>query len=181
MARDLRGLRQRVQLGQSPGLRVADHAGELELVLLPVDVGDLVLGVEGVEREGLRDRALGEFRGEPRLAEDQRLRAVVPARHGGEQLLHALSSVSLQPESIVSAPSDSPCRRNNRRSTERHELGRERREARFHGALFHVALLARPVIIVGKVRGTRMTIAMWTSTMEHHQRHREEVQQARAS
>src|ERR1700704_4077693 len=61
MPRNLRDLRQRVELGQPPGLGVADHAAELELVVGAVDEPYFALAVVAVERERLGDPALGEL------------------------------------------------------------------------------------------------------------------------
>src|SRR3954462_1837424 len=58
VARDLRNLRQRVQVGERPGLAVAHHAGQLELVARAVDLAHLFLGVVAVVRERARDAAL---------------------------------------------------------------------------------------------------------------------------
>src|SRR6267142_1696563 len=165
VARDLRGLRQRVELGQRPGLLVADHAGELELVALAVDLRDLVFGIERVEREGFGDCALRVFRGELHLAEYQPLSAVVPARHARQHPLHALVVGQVaarkhreRAERQALPEEQAPLDRAN-------ELRRLRRATRLHVASFHEALLARPVIMVGKVRGTSITMTMWTSTI----------------
>src|SRR5262249_29209042 len=165
VARDLRGLGERVQLGQGPGLLVADHAGELERVGLAVDVSDLVLGVERVEREGLGDRALRKFRGEPGLAEHQPLRTVVPARHAREQPLHALVVGQVASREHRERAEREALPQEQAPLDRADELGRLRREAGFHGALLHPALLVPPVSSVGKVRGTRITMTTWTSTM----------------
>src|SRR5207302_9767708 len=62
--RDLRYLRQRVELGKPPGLRVADHAAELEPVVGAVDDWYFALAVVTVERERPSDPALRKFGGQ---------------------------------------------------------------------------------------------------------------------
>src|SRR2546427_4587355 len=89
--RDLRDLRQRVELGQPPGLGVADHAAELELVVGAVDDAHFALAVVAVERERLGDPALREFgRQAPRLEEPAQ-HADIPAPHRPASVPHPLS------------------------------------------------------------------------------------------
>ncbi len=165
VARNLGSLRQGVELGQRPGLLVANKALELQLVVLAVHQRDLFHAVEGVEGEGLGDRALGKFRRELVRVEEPALRAVVPARHPGEQSLHALV--------VGEVAAREHCERSQRQSLPEEEAPLDAvdefsgmpGQTRFHGAFFHVGLLARPVNIVGKVRGTRITMAIWINTM----------------
>src|SRR6266853_1223227 len=152
-------------LGLRPRLLLADKAGELELVARPVHVLDLIHAVKGVEGEGLGDRALREFGRELVRIEEPALSSVVPARHPAEQFLHALV--------VGEIAAREHCERSQRQSLPQEQPSLDAvdefpgmpGQTRFHGAFFHVGLLARPLNIVGRVRGTRITMRMWTSTM----------------
>ena len=85
--RDLRLLRQRVELLQRPRLLVLDQAVDDELEAVLVDVGCCLLGVVGVERKRARDRALGIGLGQAVGVEQSRLHPVVELRHDAQRLL----------------------------------------------------------------------------------------------
>src|SRR6266571_1585690 len=156
---------QRKELGERPGLLVADKAGELELVARPVHEPHLVLAVVGVEREGLGDRALRVFRRELVGVEEPGLRAVVPARHREEKALHAFVVGQRAARKERERPERQPLRQEQAPLDRADELRGVLGETRIHRAFLHEVLLARPVMMVGKVRGTRITITMCTSAM----------------
>ena len=85
--RDLRLLRQGVELLQRPRLLVRDQAIDDQLVAVLVDVGRLLFGIVGVERKRARDRALGIGLGQAVGIEQPRLHPVVELRHDAQRLL----------------------------------------------------------------------------------------------
>src|SRR5205814_4880301 len=128
------------------------------LVVLAVHERDLFLAVEGVEGERLGDCALGIFRRELVRIEEPALSAVVPARHSLEQVLHpfvvgrvAAREQRERSEREALLQEQPPLDRAD-------EPGRMSGETCLHRPFLHDVLLALPVILVGKVRGTGITI-----------------------
>src|SRR2546425_6644307 len=162
--RDLRYLRQRVELGQPPGLRVADHAAELELVVGAVDDPYFALAVVAVERERPGDPALGEFGCQAPRIEEPVLHAVIPARHRPEKLLHALGVGQLAAGQQRQRAERQPALQEQPPLEIRH-LRRTMREKTSAHLVAHDALRMRPVNMLGKVRGTRITMITCTMTI----------------
>jgi hypothetical protein len=70
-------LRQCIELIERPGLRIVDHAADLELVVLSVDLGRFVLRVIGIERKRPPHRAVRVGRRELVRIEQPCLRSIV--------------------------------------------------------------------------------------------------------
>ena len=86
--RDLRLLRQGVELVERPGLLVLDQAVDDELVAVLVDIGRLLLGVVAVERERARDRRSRDRSGASRLGLNRRAcTQSLNSRHHAQRLL----------------------------------------------------------------------------------------------
>src|SRR6266850_5931717 len=162
--RDLRDLRQRVELGKPPGLRVADHAAELELVVGAVDDAHFALAVVAVERERPGDPALWEFGRQAAGVEEPALHPVVPARHRPENLLYALGVGELAAGKQRQRADRQPALQEQPPLETRHPRRTMREKTPAH-LVAHDALRNRPVNMVGKVRGTRITMITCTMTI----------------
>ena len=162
MPGDLRLLRQGAQPRQRPALLVRNQAGHLQRIIVAVDLGGVVLRIEGIEGERLGDGAGGIGRRQPVRIEQQACTRSFQRDIAHSTRSTASPSCRLQPVSMVSAPSDRPRLSISRRSSCR-KAGRcsSRRiwQARVSSAELPGASgsLARPVSMPGKVRGTSST------------------------
>ena len=165
VARNLRGLGKRVELWQGPSLLVTDQPRELQDIAVGVYCGNFILRVESVERKRLGDGACGIFRREPVRIEEPGLNAVIPARHRRQRGLHALVFRELAPREQCERPQAQPLLEE-QPSLEHAYLRRSLVfQAVAHAASFHHLLRMRPVIMLGKVRGTRITMSTCTRAM----------------
>lgn len=90
VTRDLRRLRQRAQALQIPAALVADQAGDFQFPVAAIDVGRIELVIKGVEGKRIGDLAGRIGRCQFLAAEQQCLHPVIPARHGPQDLVHAV-------------------------------------------------------------------------------------------
>ncbi len=165
VARDLRRLRKCVELRQSPRLPVADQPRELQGIGAGIHLADFILAVEGVERKWLGDGAGRIFGREPVRIEEPSLDAVIPARHLRQHDLHTFVLGELAPGEQRERTQAQPLPEEQPSLDQPYLLRSVMVETATHAASFHHRLLMRPVIMLGKVRGTRITMTMCTRAM----------------
>ena len=162
MAGDLVGLRQPVQLFQRPVVLVRDQAADFQPVVVPIDLGNLVALIVGVERERLGDHGFGISGRQFVRVEQPCLDIVVEARDFHQ---HALGGFFIGHRASAQQRQAAQRERrfmNRRRAGEGSTLSASWMMMDL-SSVFFMSISQRPRIIMIRVFGTSATITTWTA------------------